>query len=745
MRNYLLASTLLVGMMSTANAQTNQLQKVQTVEKQIPARKTEPARKMRSYDNKYPVINNVINPENVSKKAGAREMPDGHVLWENFDEWDGKDASWLPEGWSIDHKDSPVSNRGWKPTAPLSMYDYISSPCMTYEMFEETVDEWLITPKIKVENGMILGWSTMTSPYFYDWNKIDTSKGVQDSYDIINDLTVNVSADGGATWTRLYSHAEELIKETKGNFFSMFNYTVRPFTISLSDYAGKEIMIGFRIEGKDGNTTFIDDVKVGLPPTGTSYSRPLSNLYFGLTEYDEYLPASIMVGPVFSPITFTNKTKSAASKSFTWTWTDSSGEEQTADSQNLSVTYATDHTSAFTSRNNLYDFPVLRGWSDTSAADEFTFPGLLQAGGRGEYERYYTDTDEYEIVDLGLSIADPIYEGTATYADVGLPYFGYNQESDAWWSRQSFDTYANDDNWNHLERIGNFFYSPDSPLVIEGVRTNAYGKITRNTKLTAEIYLLTAGYAIPATPAYTATCTGDDIIIVDRYSSSDFLSFNFKFDKPVVISKTEAPFFFVAITGFRDPENVQYFSPEMSSESNPNNLGLGWTGHQLCMDGTMLPFSWSPVANYTNDELVAFYIMLDGYFPWLEGETEEIDLKQGESVSVTLDSYHDGSNLTVENLSEGTTAKAEGRYGKTVVTFTAANDAKGDSEAKITGHGVTKNIKINLDMSGVDEILTDSDSDGTVRYYNLQGAEVTNPGQGVYIKVEGNKARKVII
>ncbi len=54
---------------------------------------------------------------------------------------------------------------------------------------------------------------------------------------------------------------------------------------------------------------------------------------------------------------------------------------------------------------------------------------------------------------------------------------------------------------------------------------------------------------------------------------------------------------------------------------------------------------------------------------------------------------------------------------------------------KITG---ARNI-----VSGIEEIGTDHDGD--VRYFNLQGVPVDNPGSGIYIRMDGDKATKVFI
>lgn len=753
MRQILLFSAALAGISALAVSVPMQLQKkTQNTPAEIaigtPA-KAELSKRAMKTPKTAPRLNNILNPE-MRKNRRNLTNKEGFILFEDFEAWDSSDANWLPEGWTVDHKNSPASNRGWKMTQPYWDPDYIDSKCVTYELFiaEDgepcpSVDEWIITPEFPVAEGMELTYETMTSPYYYDWSYMDDSYRLSE-YVILNDLKVNVSDDGGKTWTELFSHAQDLIEETNGNFFAMFNYNMRPFTLSLDNYAGKNVKIGFQIVGTEFNTSFIDNVSVGLPPTQTSYTRQVSNLYFGLTDMDNYVPASLMIGPVYSPVTYTNTTKTKNAE-FLWTYEAVPGETSTSTDKNLTVTYKTDYTDAFSTRNNLYPFPVLEGSSAATSPDEFTYQGFYQAGGRGEYEIHYVDTDEYEVLQLGMTVADPRTEGTATWADIAVPYFGYNNQSDRFWSEYTFgeDYVPGGNNWHHLEKIADFFYTPGVPIVIEGIRLNAFGKIKRTANFTADIYLLSAGYVIPDEPAYTATCTGNDITIIDRNSTNDFISLNFKFDQPVVISKAEAPYFLVAIGGFRDEKNVEYFSPEMSAVSNPNNLGLGWIGSQMCWEGSMLPFSWSAVANYTGDEFVSFYIMLDGIFPWLEAETEQIDIVAGETATLELDSYYDGSNLKFEGMPTWLFASAEGRYDKTVVTFKTLNwYAEQSADITITAPGVSKKVHISCDVSGINDI--NADNDGPVRYFNLQGVEIDNPGTGIYIRVKGNKTEKVI-
>lgn len=755
MKNLFVLFAVTAGMAVPAGAQNFTLQKTAPIEKQIVLQKQKAGGKVLESRSVAKGINDcvvelpngqkmrtvmglpeqgkVLDPQRVAPRAAS--VREGFVLYEDFEAWDSSNAAWLPDGWTIDHKDSPASNRGWKMTEPLNPYDYISSKCLTYELFDDEVDEWVMTPEFTVSLGMELCWETMTGPYFYDWAYLDGTTYQLTQYEIINDIKVNISTDGGATWTTLFSHAENL-RDTAESFFAMFNFKMMPFKLSLNRYFGKTVKIGFQIVGREGNTTYLDNVSVGLPPTQTSYVRPLSNLFFGLSSTDENVPASIMVGPVYKPMTFSNTT-STKNADFTWTYADdNSGELKTSNEKNLTVTYKTDYTSASTTRNNMYDYPVLSGSSSATSPDEFTYPGFLQAGGKGEYERHYIDTDEYEVIDLGLTVIDPVIEGSATYADIALPFFGYNSESDRYWSDYSFGEYSDENNWAHLEKYGDFFYTPETPLVIKGVRTIAYGKVSRNAKFTAEVYFLNAGFVIPDEPNVKAVCTGNDITIIDRYSSSDILSLNFTFDEPIVVTRAEVPYFVVAIGGFRDAENVEYFSPEMSAYGNPNNLGLGWLCKELCFNGELLPMSWSSVSSFVeNEELVSFYIMLDAVFPWLEGGEEEVTVSPDTPATITFDCYYDASELTVEGLPEWLKAEAAGRYGETKVTLSAENVPADNNVDEITikAPGVSKVVKVSHKGSGVS--LIEAGATGEAAVYTLTGQRVAadNAAPGIYI------------
>ncbi|MCH5245229.1 MAG: hypothetical protein J1E84_02105 [Muribaculaceae bacterium] len=489
---------------------------------------------------------------------------------------------------------------------------------------------------------------------------------------------------------------------------------------------------------------------IGATPTKTAYSRPLSGLFFGLTETGKYLPTSIMVGPVYSTVAYTNKT-TPATATYTWSYIvdNKTAEVQTSTSRNLSVSYKTDYTNAFTTRNNLYKFPTLTASTATTDPTDFTFEGFYQAGGRGEYE-----TDG-KIENYGLTVVDPTNEGQTTYIDeaTGVPIFGYNKDSDKYWGLASlgeddYDPENEDFSFSHLEKFGNFFYTPNAPIVVTGIRTLAYGKVKPGAVFVGEIFALNAGMEIGEEPIVKAECKAEDITVIEQKDGLDFMSLSFTFDEPVVISKSTIPYFFATIGGFRDAENVEYYAPLMSDTDNPNSLGLGWIGRQTRYMETTLPLSWGPTPDFTDDKLVAFYIMLDATFPWLESGESSLEITAQNPVSMTLDSYYDASELTFAGLPSWLSATATGRYDKTVVTFTATNVAA-DEEATVTikAPGVSKDVKIVTKSSGISTVTADEAAE-TGRIYTLTGRETSAEGltPGVYIKRHADgKAEKIVI
>ena len=65
-------------------------------------------------------------------------------------------------------------------------------------------------------------------------------------------------------------------------------------------------------------------------------------------------------------------------------------------------------------------------------------------------------------------------------------------------------------------------------------------------------------------------------------------------------------------------------------------------------------------------------------------------------------------------------------------------------KATLDGNELYNDIHEPTITTGVDDILTD-DANAPVEYYNLQGVRVANPESGLYIRVQGKKATKVLV
>lgn len=481
--------------------------------------------------------------------------------------------------------------------------------------------------------------------------------------------------------------------------------------------------------------------KADETPTGAKYNLSVMTLYYGLSSEDKTAPETVAVVPLDVPYSFSNATPNRVGVSYEWVYSDAEGNEMTSTDKNLSVKYGLQKMEEGSSFfYNWYDFPTLTAGSPSTSTDSYKASGKLQAGG-GSY---------CDGVTYGLTNLNPQIEGQQYFTVDGIPVFGYNDRVDEYWSRYTFqEEYGKLDpdlNYNHLIEYGNFFYPmTDGSLVVNGVRTTAIGKVSPDAVFTASIYRLPASMVIGDEPDFTATCTGDDIVVSPSLGQDgyDFISLNFTFDEPVVITKKTFPYYLVVISGFNDPENVEYFNPQISAVSSPTKLGLGWLGNEISWENIGKVISWSPVANSTNDELYSFYIMLDAAYPWLEIENEVVSIAAGGETALAINSYYDASELTIEGLPDWLTVSGSGRFEDATLIFSAAEAVSGQQAViTLSAPGVSADINVSMGTSGIgclENIAVETDR--TV--YSLDGRRLSPDRLSPGIYIIGGK--KVII
>ncbi len=67
------------------------------------------------------------------------------------------------------------------------------------------------------------------------------------------------------------------------------------------------------------------------------------------------------------------------------------------------------------------------------------------------------------------------------------------------------------------------------------------------------------------------------------------------------------------------------------------------------------------------------------------------------------------------------------------------------ADGTVCGSWQIKNILVKGKKSSAVSDITVEDSDAPVVYYNMQGVRVANPANGLYIRVQGKKATKVLV
>lgn len=692
-------------------------------------------------------------------------LPDGYVLFEGFEGWDKTDAGWVPDGWTVEGNDGVAT---W---TPETSDPYLPGPAegdcyfaINYDTNEQ--DEWLISPYVTVEEGMDLSYWLYLDPQFLfnlddvDWDSMTFNGEPQ----VSANLQIYARPEG-EDWILLRDYFEEYKDYSLLELLYMSPDALQKHTVSLEEFSGKKICVGFRYVGIDGNTMFIDAIGIGYPALeGIAYVSPYDTLYWGLDKEFKSMPQGIAQYPVYSPIIWSNYDV-ADNVSYSWTYIDpETGEETTddADPYDLSVTYFPDYSSPERLRNNLYYPPKLTATTPNVKPADYTAPyARFQAGGKAEY--VFPDNAEFEGCLFPFDCIERELSFTAITDDaigaIGIPVFGYDKHVDEYWHNYSTNWNAEDKyegDFNHLLGIANLFM-PSAPIVINGINVFGFGMIADDVELRATIY----GISPEMTTDFntleviaTTTITGKDIVTNDR-SSKEYLCLPFAFDTPVVIAPTEEhPAYFIMLEGFHS-DKVEYFAPLQASKDD--EFGICW-GYMFCevnlehASGRPKYYNIKPMVYRVDGEYVdpasAFAIGLDAEYPWLTSDDTTLEVfADSTPVEATLRSYYKAAQLTV-TAPTGVIAKLTDT-GDKLCTLTLSHDdteviAEGDVVVK--GPGVELTISVTQGVNAVDAVR--SDSSDITGIYDLTGRRIDakEGAKGVFIvKYSDGHAEKVTL
>jgi len=690
----------------------------------------------------------------VRKSAPKHVAPDGAILYEDFEKWDGSNAEWTPDGWSVDMRQASKRADSWTPAknqSDITTSDGDKFYAINYSY--DYLDEWLVSPSVDVVEGMSLSFLVFFDPLYLfdlsdghvDWNTMEFI-GEQE---VSATLQVWVQPEGGE-WTMLRDIADDYMGMSIMDLYNANSMAFEPRSYSLSDYNGKKVKFGFRYVGTDGNTIAVDAIGVGYSSVdGLAYISPFSTLYWGFdrTVAMGTVNQSIAQYPVYDPITWINDSYNDEA-TYSWTYSDPvTGEFVTSDeADELSVTYVPNYSSDSKKRNNLFYPPTLNATAPMSSPGSYTAPyDYFQAGGKFECKFSNGLMMEgsffpfnYKLLDVTMiTLNDDVLGAMA------LPVFGHDANTDDYWLKYSLDgdlSDRQDGDFNKLVGIANLLFPTTAPLVVNGVTLYGYGKgIADDAEFTATIWALNEEMSSDySTFTKVAEAKVLGAKIDKQYSDGDlgYLCLPFDFDKPVVIkASNEHPAYFVEITGFNS-DKVEYFCPLQSDGEDIMCLGYIHSYVDLSSHGVGDAYhSFKPMVYHDGNDYVdlmsSFAIGLDAEYPWLTTECKGIELSAAPQ-TVALGSYYDGSKLTVE-APEGIVASVAGRYDQCELTVWKTDyTLETESDIVVKGPGVEVTIPIKV-VAGINSVNA---ADATVdALYDLSGraVDVNTAAQGVYV------------
>ena len=714
---------------------------------------------------------NTLN-STMRRVPAKAQAPEGYVLYESFDDWDGADINWTPDGWSVEMKGEVEKDESWKPSGQQNYYPAPSDGDYYFMINygSDTQDEWLISPYVEVPEGMNLSyWLYLEPAYLF---MIDSDHVDWDAYEFTNKevaATLQIWAQAeGEEWVMLRDYVDDYKDMTLLELASIYSTGLEKNEVNLSDFYGKNTRVAFRYVGLDGNFMFIDAIGIGYPSLDdVSYTSPFDTQYWGLLSSPdmEALKTAVAIFPVEQEIYWENADV-MDDVTYTWIYGDPDDPEATLTSDDpygLAVTYHPDYSSEERTALNLYESPVLRAEAPHTIPTEFQAGySMLQAGGKPNL----TATDgtvvnptmmPFNLQQLGLGgirVTDDIIGA------MGIPVFGYDVNSDAYWLSYSFAGDASDaasTDYSHLIAICNLILpTTEAPLVVNGLNVYGFGLISPDAELKAGIYGIGADFSTAyedLTPIATATIKGSDIISQDpEYKSYMYLPF--KFDEPAVVKATEEfPAYFVMFEGFHS-DKVEYFMPLQSQLPHPDYLCLGYIVNHIDLSaqtGREAYYSTKPMCYIKDGEYydlyAAFAIGLDAEYPWLTTDCEGIEFtNDAKEVEVALGSYYDGTVLTVE-APEGVTATVSGRYGNCKLTAALEDAAFTEGEIIVKGPGGEGTIPV---KNSVSSALTSINAAGAAveAVYDLSGRRViaSEATAGIYlVKYTDGTTRKLTV
>ena len=707
----------------------------------------------------------LVAPHLRSKLAPAREgaLPNGALLFEDFEAWDGQNTEWVPQGWTVEsHSDSELTaaqhwgisiNNPFMPATPDGNYMF------GIGFATDPQDEWFISPEITMGTNQVMTFYAYVDPLFlFDLSLIDFETGQFTEQKISATLKVLVKEEG-ADWAEVWDAATpfwgmdyyDLALSTPSEF--------QKYNIDLAAFSGKKVQIAFQYVGIDGNSMFIDAIHVGAPElTDVAYLNPDHTLYWGFSNNPGWpsLSGGLVLYPANAPITWTNASP-YENASYKWTYCDGiTAQWVTSDNAGeLTETYLTDYSSEASKKNNFFYPPVLTASVEGASDGSYQAPYLyFQAGGTAE--RTLNDGTEFVagLLPFCYSTDGLTYlTAEADFGELDTPVTGYNSRTDEFWYNYTFPGEDDPSYSSYITGILNFVYPSTAPMTVDGAHVLARGKdIDPEVEFTLSLVALTDKFVLdPETNTIaTATIKAGDFIVYDADASLLFYTLDFNFDEPALLDDSH-PGYAVLLRGFHD-ERVGYFAPMQSSLPDAQQLCFGALEKLTKYDSDQYRTSYTYLA-YLEGEYGpcynAFAINLKAHYGWLKPAAQEVTVPaDGTTATIAIDTYFPAERVSVSEL-PGLATQYSGRYDTGVLTLSRDNSGVQPTDGVITvTAGVHKaDINVHFETAGIDSAIAGSNAEVEAIYtpagIRVDARNATAPGIYIVRRTDGTVSKVV--
>lgn len=721
---------------------------------------------------------------------------------EDFESWqEDYGMEWLPEGWTeintegnipteamLEHNIDntwytyytgdgswiPATSDGEKDCFIHFAYNasYKDTDGNQVEIPATAQDEWLISPAFTVQEGHNLYFDSsfdIGSAIQFDWNEMVYNHDV-----VENTLSVEVSTDGGESWTKVWDIVDDYASlMTDDELYDNMNMKYRSYTVDLSAYQGKTIQIAFRYinvatNGFTGNSAAVDAVMVGAPAAEAKYDLPYGTLMAGLSEDFYCTTETVALLPAYADVEWQD-----GSNSYTDNveWTFEPGNQ-------------TDEIITSTERNPIMNYPytstgmpILKA-SNSVGSDTFSWRSGDEETPRIQYGGCVTDA---KGTPFGLGNYDYQHYGFTT------PYFSTGS--------YCFGT-GSDDTWGAtVVGVANLFEKPAAPLYVDkAYLTLQYIDADDDAELYLNVYGFDEwGYLSDVIATAKAK-------VSDMYTDIGFHTLPFKFYTTneqgeevdtVFILDRDALF---EVTGFADNDKVRTFAAMTQGDNHESGKNYAYLNFEFKRESGNIT-RWYAASDALSDYNSSLLLSLNGVYSFVHSDETEVVLPADGGEEGILMYLYDMDNMRLQidgkwhGLYEDNydwlniyyiaptselphdfvcvyfSAQAAPEDRETTLTFESlgASQTIHVKQMKSTSIGTAKQSasKLSTSLKGdkLDVVMNDSNSAQAVSLYSADGVligklhtdsdgkasfNVSSLTNGVYLVKSGNSSVKIV-